>query len=138
MNSGISGYTLEAPFSILIDNTDKDDSFIEYSEKYFKTKNEVRKAILNIIESSNQSNKKIGFITFYYDKEAQFHIHFGDILCWHNCIGFVKFSDSLRAYVVQVVKKGKYIQTPLLNSVCYFAKIIGNIHENPELLEIVK
>ena len=37
-------------------------------------------------------------------------------------------------YVVQVVKKGKYIQTPLLNSVCYFAKIIGNIHENPELL----
>lgn len=51
MNSGISGYTLETPFSILIDNTDKDDSFIEYSEKYFKTKNEVRKAILNIIES---------------------------------------------------------------------------------------
>ena len=78
MNSGISGYTLEAPFSILIDNTDKDDSFIEYSEKYFKTKNEVRKAILNIIESSNQSNKKIGFITFYYYKEAQFHIHFND------------------------------------------------------------
>ena len=61
-------------------------------------------------------------------------IFVGDILCWHNCIGFVKFSDSLRAYVVQVVKKGKYIQTPLLNSVCYFAKIIGNIHENPELL----
>lgn len=78
MNSGISGYTLEAPFSILIDNTDKDDSFIRYSQKYFKNKNEVRKAILNIIESSNQSNKKIGFITFYYDKEAQFHIHFND------------------------------------------------------------
>ena len=78
MNSGISGYTLEAPFSILIDNTHKDDSFIRYSQKYFKNKNEVRKAILNIIESSNQSNKKIGFITFYYNQEAQFHIHFND------------------------------------------------------------
>ena len=88
MNSGISGYTLEAPFSILIDNTDKDDSFIEYSEKYFKTKNEVRKAILNIIESSNQSNKKIGFITFYYDKEAQFHIHFND----ENLIEYISAS----------------------------------------------
>ena len=88
MNSGISGYTLEAPFSILIDNTDKDDSFIEYSEKYFKTKNEVRKAILNIIESSNQSNKKIGFITFYYYKEAQFHIHFND----ENLIEYISAS----------------------------------------------
>ena len=55
-----------SPFSILIDNTDKDDSFIEYSEEYFKNKNEVRKAILNIIESSKQSNKKIGFITFSF------------------------------------------------------------------------
>lgn len=61
-------------------------------------------------------------------------IFVGDILCWHNCIGFVKFSDSLRTYVVQVVEQGKYIRTTLLNSVYCFAKIIGNIHENPELL----
>lgn len=77
-----------SPFSILIDNTHKDDSFIRYSQKYFKNKNEVRKAILNIIESSNQSNKKIGFITFYYNQEAQFHIHFND----ENLIEYISAS----------------------------------------------
>ena len=39
MNSGISGYTLEAPFSILIDNTDKDD-ITRGKEKIFKGNSE--------------------------------------------------------------------------------------------------
>lgn len=49
MNSGISGYTLEAPFSILIDNTDKDDfsKFISSDEILLEEKKKILKEILN-------------------------------------------------------------------------------------------
>lgn len=76
--------------------------------------------------------------TGLYDKNGK-EIYEGDIVAFGNAIGLeddygvIEYKSSRYSFYIENEKTGLWEE--LFNISCAFLEIIGNIHENPELLE---
>lgn len=66
-------YEKSYPYQLLIDNTDKDSTFLRYLDERFATESELKNKLSKIIA---ESKKRIGMIGFYYRNESCFWVHF--------------------------------------------------------------
>lgn len=70
-------YERDRPFSILIDNTNKDkESFIFYHEEFFKTKEQAKEKIAKIIEIAIMRKRQIKSLYFWYRNNPEFDVYF--------------------------------------------------------------
>ena len=68
-------YEKSYPYQLLIDNTDKDSTFLRYLDERFATESELKNKLSKIIA---ESEKKINMIGVYYQNECSFWVHFTD------------------------------------------------------------